>query len=433
MTGKALIVAASEFMTNVRTKAFIISVVLMPVLIAGLVAVQTLLMRNVDTNERRFAVIDHTGVLYEPLAAAATARNADLASGKGPAAAPFVPSPVSLDARPIEEVRLELSDRVESKAIFAFVEIPADVLDAGRSASARMRYYTNRPTYDALPRWLETTLNREILVRRLQSASIDPAVVRSLSQPVRTDSFGLLKRDQQGRVKDAEAIDRARMIGTPAGLMMAIFLLVMVSAPQLLNSVLEEKMSRISEVLLGSVSPFDLMLGKLLASVGTTVSLAMLYLAGGFAFAPLLLIQLFTPQVFVAFVVFLCLAVLFFGALFISVGAACTEIKDAQSMMLPVMMLVMIPAFTWPVVLRSPDTLLAVFLTLFPPSAPFILLLRMSLPSGVPFWQVSLAVVLMVAGTLAVVWAAGRIFRVGILMHGKSATFPEMMRWVRLG
>lgn len=140
---------------------------------------------------------------------------------------------------------------------------------------------------------------------------------------------------------------------------------------------------------------------------------------------------MFTPTLFVAFVVFLTLGVLLFGAIFISIGAACTEIKDAQSMMMPAMLLVMIPAFTWPVVLQSPDSLLALVLTLFPPSAPFILLLRMSMPSGVPLWQIALSVVLMISGTLGVVWAAGKIFRVGILMHGKSATFPEMLRWIR--
>lgn len=428
MTRKALVVAQSEFMTNVRSRAFIIGVVLMPVMVAGLVAMQFLLMTGADTEPRRFAVIDHTGVLYKPLAKAAEARNTELAAQGRPPGAPFIPS---LGQGDLEQTKLEWSDRIEKKDLFAFIEIPKDVLDAARSDRTRIRYHTNRPTYDALPRWIETTLNREILVRRLQSVSIDPAVVRELNRPVRTEHMGLLKRDAQGAVKDAKALDRAKTFGTPAALMMAIFLLVMVSAPPLLNSVLEEKMSRVSEVLLGSVSPFDLMLGKLLASVATTLTLAFLYLGAAVGVAPLIIFEVFTPTLFVAFVVFLTLGVLLFGAIFISIGAACTEIKDAQSMMMPAMLLVMIPAFTWPVVLQSPDTLLALFLTLFPPSAPFILLLRMSMPSGVPLWQAALSVVLMITGTLGVVWAAGKIFRVGILMYGKSATFPEMLRWIR--
>lgn len=193
-------------------------------------------------------------------------------------------------------------------------------------------------------------------------------------------------------------------------------------------------MSRISEVIVSSITPFQLMMGKLLGGAAVSMLLAVVYLAGAYRAAAYWgYADALTWPLVAWFLVFLICAVLLFGALFVSIGAACSDFKDAQSMMTPAMLIVMLPVFTWTAVLRAPDSPLAVGLSLVPPATPFLMLLRMTLRPSPPTWQVVLSLVLVLATVVAAVWAAGRIFRTGILMHGKSATLGEMIRWVRAG
>jgi ABC-2 type transport system permease protein len=193
-------------------------------------------------------------------------------------------------------------------------------------------------------------------------------------------------------------------------------------------------MSRISEVLVGSVTPFELMLGKLLGGVGVSMLLAAIYIAGGMGTAQTYgYAGALTPALAGWFVLFLLMAVLIFGSLFIAIGAACNDLKDSQNMITPIMLFMMVPVFTWGAVLRAPDSTLSLALSLFPTTAPFLMLLRIALQPGPPLWQVLLSVAFTALATVAAVWAAGRIFRMGILMQGKSATVREVIRWVTAG
>lgn len=422
MSSKPLIIAAAEFNAAVRTKAFLISVILMPLLIGGSIAAQKLVEGSQDGKARKLAVVDHTGLLYGELAAAADAWNA---AGAGP---PFLLEQVK--PADLEETRLELSRRVKAKDLWAFVEIPATALDPD-AAGSELAYHSDNPTYEDLRRWLELTINQIIRVHRFQNAKVDAALVLKLEQPVPSEHLGLWTRAADGTLRQAEKVDKVRTYGIPIILMMLLFMIIMTIAPQLLNSVLEEKMSRISEVLLGSVTPFELMLGKLIGSVGVCLVLSSLYVGGGaVAAAQTGYLDAFPLAIMPWFVLFLVLAVLFYGALFIAVGSACSNLKDAQSAMTPVMLLTVFPMFVWTAVLKSPDSPLSIGFSLFPPATPFLMMLRQSLHPPPPVWQVLAGVTLSILSTMTCVWAAGKIFRTGILMQGKSAGFREMVRWV---
>jgi ABC-2 type transport system permease protein len=130
-------------------------------------------------------------------------------------------------------------------------------------------------------------------------------------------------------------------------------------------------------------------------------------------------------------VVFLPMAVVMFGSIFITIGAACTDLKDAQGMMTPAMLVMMLPWMTWFAILNAPDSPMSVGLSLFPTNAPFLMLLRIAIAPGPPLWQIVLSVVLAGVTALALVHAAGKIFRTGLLMQGKAATLGEMWKWVR--
>ena len=431
---KTLIVAQSEFATLVRSKAFIISVVLMPLVMALSVFLVRTTKNTTDYKDRTFAFVDYSGVIGEPLKAVAEMYNSSSGEGSGPMVrngARFIPVEVKPDGRNPDDLRLELSERVRRSELFAFVELPNELLDP--ASGAAMKYYSDHPSYTALPEWLRTSVNAIVLNERFRQASVDRALVVKLTRQSAMEELGLVERTPAGEVKEAQEVDAARAYGIPVAVLMLMYITVMSSAPQLLNSVIEEKMSRISEVLIASVTPFQLMMGKLIGGVGVSTLLAAIYIGGGLAVAQYWggYASAVTPAILLWFLLFLVMSIFIFGSLFVAIGAACNDLKDSQGMMTPVMILVMLPLFTWASVLRAPDGTMATVLSLIPTAAPFLMMLRISLQPGPPGWQIAASVLLMGATVFVVVWAAGRIFRTGLLMQGKSATVGEMLRWVR--
>ena len=429
MKNKALIVAISEFTTLVRSKAFIVGLLMMPIFSGVAIGVQKFTKDATDVKDRRFAVVDRTGTLFAPLKAAADEWNAGVRAAVPQTAPLYLPSEVTLDANDAQGLAA-LSDRVRKEEIYAFVEIPATALDP--ASTEPLRYYSNHPAYRTLPGWITGTVNREVVNRRFRDAAVDRALVSRLTRRVEMSELGLLQRDTSGAIKAAAPIDKIRTIAIPVGMMMILLFSVMSGAPQLLNSVIEEKMSRISEVLIGSVTPFELMMGKLAGSVAVSLLLASVYVVGGLIVAHHFGYGDVVRGTDIGWLLlFLLMASFMFGSVFITIGAACSDLKDAQGMMPPAMLLLMLPWLTWFAVLNAPDSPMAMGLSFFPTATPFLMLLRIMLPPGPPVWQIAVSVAITALATVVMVYAAGKIFRTGLLMQGKAATFGEMWRWVR--
>ncbi len=425
---KSRIVAAAEFASYVRTKTFIVGILLAPLLSVAIIAVNRAIEKQTDTSERRFAIVDATGVLGPALAQAAERRNAAV-GGSTPTGPRFLPEivPAGSDA---DDRRVQLSARVSREDIFAFVEIPGDVFDESRPGT--VRYYSNHPAYSTLPTWIRQTISAQVQARRFREAAIDPAIVLKLTRPVGLQELGLVERDGAGQLHAAAPVDKLRSVGVPVIVMMLIFMPVMSICPQLTQAVLEEKMSRISEVLLGSVTPFELMLGKLLGAGAVCMVMTLAYVAAGavsaayWGYGDVLELGLLLE-----FVVFLALAMLFYGSLYIAIGAASPTMKDSQGLMTPVILLTMLPMFIIGPLMRAPDGILPVVLSLFPPATPYVMMFRVAMHPAAPLWQVVVGIALTAASTVGVIWAAGRVFRVGLLMHGKAPSFAELAKWVR--
>jgi ABC-2 type transport system permease protein len=429
MKNKTLIVALSEFTTLTKSKAFLIGILMMPVFMGIAFAVQKFTRNATDIRDRHFVVVDRTGVLYGPLAAAAEEWNRAIAATGVQTQPRFLPAPASFDPQD-QQARAQLSDRVRKNELYAFVEIPANAVDP--AVTEPVRYYSNHPAYRPLPTWIANTVNREIMTHRFRAAAIDRALVTRLTKRIDVSELGLLQRDASGQIRDAARVDRVRTVAIPVGMMMILLFSVMSAAPQLLNSVIEEKMSRISEVLIGSVTPFELMMGKLIGCVGVSLLLAAVYVAGGAAAAQYMGYGDALRGSDIAWLMlFLTMASFMFGSIFITIGAACSDLKDAQGMMTPAMLIMMLPWMTWFAILNAPDSPVSVSLSLFPTATPFLMLLRIMLPPGPPVWQIALGVVLTTVTSIVAVYAAGKIFRTGLLMQGKAATFGEMWKWVR--
>src|SRR5690606_14566328 len=247
-------------------------------------------------------------------------------------------------ARTDGELELVLSERVRARDLFAFADIPAALIDTNRTERDEVRYYTETPSYTSLPHWLRATVEREAAIRRFEAASVDTALVERLSRSTSVATMGLLSRGADGTIVEAQQVSGLQTFAVPFALAYLLFIALMSAAPQLLTAVVEEKMSRISEVLLAAVSPSQLMAGKLLGVSAVAVLLAVLYVAGGVY----LLITTGQPDLVPVrllgwFAVFLIAAVLMYGSIFVAIGAACSDLKDSQSMMQPVMLFLLLP------------------------------------------------------------------------------------------
>jgi ABC-2 type transport system permease protein len=442
---KVLVVAMREYQAAVKTKAFLLSLILMPVMMGGSIFFQVAMRDKVDITEKHIAVVDHSGVLFPAIAVAALARDqADVKDGgifqerdgerKQVQPRYILEKDEAADVDP-KQTLLRLSDRVRAHELFAFVIVGKDVLDPeAPSDDAAVQYYSNSPTYDDVQEWFVGPVNKKVQELRLAEAKLDPKTVAAATKRVWVGNLGLVSVDAAGQVTKAQETNRIANLFVPMGLMMLMFMVVMVGASPLMQSVLEEKMQRIAEVLLGSISPFSLMMGKLLGMVGVSLTIATLYMVGAFiSLKKAGYSEFFPAHVVWWFIVYQALAVLMFGALFIAIGAAVSDMKEAQSLMTPVMLVVVAPMFVWTNVVKEPLSMMSTAFSLFPPATPMLMVMRQAVPPGIPAWQPLVGILGVLATTLVFVFAAGRIFRVGILMQGKGAKFGEMMRWVFRG
>jgi ABC-2 type transport system permease protein len=413
------VVAASEFLHLLKTKVFLFSLILVPALSLGLGYAWNYLENKPDLTLRRFAVLDRSGVLYESLREAASAKSG----------APYEPILLKPAGHKAGDLRAAALKQVGTGALFAYLEIPAGLFDPRGAKSAGLLYYSASPSYGDLQSWLSAVLNREIRRRRYAALGVDPSREEQAEQPVALSSFSLAQTPSPAGA-GAAAVDPAEIL-VPVSSMLLLLLMVMLTAPQMMSSVIEEKMSRISEVLLASVSPFDLMIGKLLACCGAAAVVGGIYLAGGLLLAAHYGYSgLISAQSVLYFAVFLILAVFLHGSLYMAVGAACSQPKDAQGMLAPLVIITMAPLVALNALIQDPSGLLARALSFFPLSAPFVMCFRLNSlpkPSGL---EIALSIAVSLGATLGCVWSASRIFRIGLLAQGRAPGLVTLLRWV---
>jgi ABC-2 type transport system permease protein len=443
---KTIVVAIREYMVSVKTKAFLIGLLMMPLMMGGSIIVGALMAGRVDTKDKRIAVADYTGRLFNALDAANRQRNEHVIfQGEGAARKQILPrfvfekvetgSANVAGGSDMQQLSLQLSNRIRKGELLAFVVIGPNVIDAGKDpGQPNLNYYSNTPTYNDALQWITGVLNDQIQQLRLEGAAIDSKVVRHLTQRVPVGNLGLVETDASGKIISAVETNQVANFLVPFAMMFLMFMLIMSSTAPLLNSTLEEKTQRIAEVLLSSVSPFELMAGKLLGIMGVSLTMATVYLGGAYAALNRAgYVQFFPWQTVWWFVGFLSLAVLMYGSIFIAIGAGVSDMKEAQSMMTPVMLLVVSPMFVLQYVVREPASTLSLAMSLFPPATPMLMVIRQNVPPGIPVWQPLLGIALVVLTSLICVFAAGRIFRVGILMQGKGAKMSDMVKWALRG
>jgi ABC-2 type transport system permease protein len=496
---KTLIIARREYLAAVKSKAFLITVILMPVMMLAGIVSQKITRSMSDTKTYKIALIDRSegGAIGRAILERNVVRDRQQVMRDGKQVAPkwdlqlVEPAPRS-DKTAIDKQRLDLSKRVQSDELLAFVEIGEDVgnmtkglnvleiigsafrnlvsgvglkpsatspsttepttssspgmSDALESLTESMntasdegivRYSSNRPTFQAFRGWLQSAIIEVTVNEQFRKLGIDPNALgkgKGFKGPVVLDR-GLARQDSAGTVSYEE--NRAMAITNvilPLVVTLLMFMIIVVGTSPLTTNIIEEKQQRIAEVLLGSVTPFELMMGKLLGGVGVAITLASIYFAGIVYTAHQYDVLKFVPTPVIGwFILFTTLATLLYGSIFSAAGAAVTTVKEAQAIITPVILLVTAPLFVFSVILEYPSGMLARTMSYFPVTAPLGTMLRLTIPPGLPAWEIALGVVSSLVGTAMIVWISGRIFRVGMLMNSRPASFGELVRWVVKG
>ena len=430
---------AREYKAMVRTKGFIIGLVIAPVFMSGSFIAMKLIGERTDTTDQKVAVVDHSGVLSQKLIELAEEHNRedvyDKRTGEKNQPAFLFELMVPDSSDPIGQ-RLELSNQVRDGRLYAFIEIGPGVLHAhDDSDGVKIAYHAKNAAMDKIPGWMNSPINNYLRKLRFNDAGVSDTVIEKAMTWINIEKMGLLDIDPEtNEVREARKSSELEAIGIPAAFMVVMFILIMFGVSPLLSAVMEEKTQRIVEVLLGSVTPFELMLGKVLGGVAVSLTVSTVYIVmliisainiGFLEYIPL--------SVLPWFYVYMLLAVFMFGAFSSALGALCSEPKDAQNLAFPSMMPILLPMFVVVPVAVSPLAGFATWMSLIPPFTPTLMLVRMASPMSIPAWQPWVGLLGILLCALAVIWISGRIFRIGILMQGKPPRLVDLVRWALKG
>lgn len=434
------VVLKSEFLRRARSKGFIIGTLLTPIGFLALIAVMVgigILMSKTDT--QTFAVNDQTGVLYERLVEEASS---------------------SIVLEQTDLLGDSLAAAVRADRFNGAVLLPGSLLDGEGDIELYSATSGGGNMRDGLTRDIRSIIE-EVRLERVGAGPEVRAIIdsRPSSRVVRVTEDGAEEEQGVGGF----------VLGGVMGFL--IYLSVFIYGSMVMQSVIEEKTSRVVEVMVSAVKPFDLLLGKVLGIGALGVVQQVVWLAiilgGAAAVGPIIatfadapaatqqveqaeriaaetgvpaeavqtpdipsLLPEISPVIIVAFVLFFIGGYLVYSSLFAAAGAAVEELQDAQSFTVPIMIPVILGFASMTPILESPESTFAVIMSMIPFFSPILMLARMSV-TEVPAWQVLLSLSLLFGGFLATMWLSARIYRVGILSYGKKPTYGDLIKWIR--
>lgn len=431
------IIIAREFNERVRKKSFIITTILMPVLMIAMMAAPTLMMIFAKGETKTLLVVDESGVVASQL------------TGD-------------------DDVVFETSDLTPDEARactdrFGVLWIGSDIVDNPSNA----KLYTNSSSSMSLESSISSQMEKIIERERLKRYDIEnlEQIMRDVKASVTLTTYRNDLADE-GEDKEATSSGMAYMMGIVLGMMLYMFLLIYGS--MVMTSVIEEKGSRVLDVLVSSVPPFQLMMGKILGvaavavtqiaiwavlvcgvgavvlpaimpddvmqSVEAVQSGAITSAEAGFDADMLSAVSMATDparivMMFVWLLLFLVGGFLFYSAMFAAVGSSVDSIQDAQQLQTPVTIPIILAIILAMSVFNDPNSSLAFWGSIIPFTSPVVMMAR--IPFDIATWQIVLSLALLYISVAGMAWAAGKIYRVGIFMHGKKPSLKELLSWIR--
>jgi ABC-2 type transport system permease protein len=439
-------VVKREYLTRVRTKMFIVFTVLGPVMI-GLFTVVPAYIASIKPSATRIAIVDQTegAKMYERVRQSILGIKADAAvsDNKSANAVPENPAasarnqrgdkegsfriePAPLGGRSLEEVSNELSEKVRKDELEGYIILPPNILQGGE-----VQYYARNVGDDFTREQIRRSISSAVTEQRMDDANISADLITRINTPVPMKAINT----ESGKQENGNGFFFVFIVG------FLIYIMIIMYGQVILGAVVEEKETRIAEMLFSSVRSFTLMLGKL---IGVSLVALTQFAIWALAFAAFALygvgllsdrglnIQLppVPPIFFLYFFLFFMLGYFIYATVYALVGSMVTTTQEGGQLAMPVLFMLIIGFyFAFPVI-RSPNSSLAFWVSMFPFFSPITMIVRIVTQTP-PFWQIMLSLVIGYATVLLLMWLTARIYRIGMLMYGKRATIPEVMRWVR--
>ena len=429
------IIIEREFNERVRKKSFIITTLLMPLLVVALMVAPSLVMVFATGDTRHVAVVDHSGMIAPSL--------------ENSSEVVFEPTDLSAG-----EARTVLTD------IFGVLEIGPDIMTNPND----VKLYTNTSSSMLVEENIRSQIADIIEREKLKKYDIHnlPEILKEVETTVSLQTF---RNDGEG---DSEAQSSVISTGIGFVLGMILYMFLIIYGGMVMQSVIEEKNSRVLEVMVSSVKPFDMMMGKILGVAAVAAVQVLIWgvlICGVSALAMPALIPSdimqsveamqqgtldmtqtdmdvdmlraigtatdfgYLASIFVWLLLFIIGGYLLYSAIFAAIGSSVDSVQDAQQLQTPVMMPIIFSIIIMMTILNDPNSTLAVWCSYIPFTSPVVMMAR--IPSGVPVWQIAVSLVILYATFVAAVWFAAKIYRVGIFMYGKKPSFKELWKWVR--
>lgn len=420
---KILSIIKREYLQIVRTKGFIIGTILGPVLM-GLIIVIPILSSIVSVAEQKtIGVIDLSQEIFEELD-----KKLDYKMKDGRRRYILEKYEPKTD---VGELRNALRQQVLRKELSAYIYIPKDI-----SAGGRAEYVSEHVSdFDEI-RGIHEALNSVVIGKRLKKEGLDPQKIAEYIKRIDLKTIKVTKKGEEEEETGGTFLISYLLV-------MILYITLFFYGAIIMRGVIEEKNSRVVEVVLSSLRPFQLMMGKILgiAAVGFTqygiwalfgvaASRYSKNLISSFLPTAVFTLPSIPAYIFVYFVIFFILGYFLYGTLYATIGSMVNSEKEAQQLLMPVTLFLVVPMLMMALILRSPNSSLSVALSLIPFFAPVLMLMRICvlLP---PFTQIASSIVLLVLTTLLMIWLTAKIYRVGILMYGKRPNLKEVVKWMK--
>ncbi len=424
---KILKVAQREYVETVKTKTFILSILLTPAIIGIVIFISGRTQRSITGPRppRKVAVTDLTNQLMDEIKASFEQHNESNPQRQ------ILLDELHTDTSSDETVK----QKVRDGQLNAYFVLDKDSVEGTGKIQSFTRS-TKIVDLDLISN-VENLLNSAIFDRRCKLKEVSQellAEIRELRRRVPSEIIEIGSASEQKKVQKGEQIAKTMI---PFFFMFMMFMGIFGMGQHMLTSVIEEKSSRVIEVLLSAVSPFELMAGKIMGLAGVSLTVIGLWATAAlgtayYGAANWWNITLELPTgILLYFVIYFILGFLMFSSILAGIGSVCNTIKEAQSLMMPITFIFILPMVAWFNLAQHPDGPLARVLSFLPPLTPIVMTLRLASSPEMPFLEVFASIVLLAVFVLAVMWAAAKVFRTGILMYGKRPGWSEVLRWLR--
>jgi ABC-2 type transport system permease protein len=428
MLNSMFVVLKKEYLQRLKSVAFWLSTVLLPFFMVAMVILPMLLMMR---QEAKFtvAVSDPTGTFLPAMEKI----QADMS--KANTAVKLDPKASALDRQPQMDMTFQdatgqkaedLRAQVEQKKLDGYLIIPADPF----KAESFEFYARNLSNFAALSH-LESIANRALFLLKSQALKLDDQNRAFLAKRIDLKAF----RVEKGGAKEEKGFAAFFAV---MGIFITLYMLILIYGQFIMRAVLEEKTTRVVEILASSVPPFQLMMGKIigvslagLTQVAIWGTCLLVLSAGAFGFvASTGSLPSLTATQLIFFVVFFLLGYFLYATLYAAVGAMFNNEQEAQQMAMVVVIPVIIPVLLMQSIIASPDSTMSVVMSMIPIFTPLLMYLRILVETP-PAWQIALSLVLTFLTLVGAIYVCGKIYRIGILMYGKRPNIKELWRWVR--